>query len=99
MGRQLVDRGRDAPLEPERISQPTLVLWGEHDRVIPLAAGEELSGQIPGARLNVVRAAGHLPLEEQPEVCNRALLEFLAEPSEAALAPREGLAAKAETLG
>ncbi len=75
--RLLVDRRRDEPLTPERVSQPALVLWGEHDHWIPLARGEELAAAIPNARLVVVPSAGHLPLEEQPDFCNRALLEFL----------------------
>ena len=88
MGRQLVDRGRDAPLEPERISQPTLILWGEHDRVIPIATGDELAVRIPNARLVRIRSAGHLPLEEQPESSNAALLRFLQEGPEPAPVPR-----------
>jgi pimeloyl-ACP methyl ester carboxylesterase len=75
--KQLADRRRDTPAEPERIAQETLILWGEHDRVIPLERGEELARRIPHAALVVVRGAGHLPLEEEPEVCNRELLQFL----------------------
>jgi pimeloyl-ACP methyl ester carboxylesterase len=77
LGRQMRDRGREPVLDPGRITQPTLVLWGEHDRVIPLSTGEDLSRRIPGARFELVRGAGHLPLEEQPETCNRILAEFL----------------------
>ena len=77
LGAWLVDRGRDEPLAPERIAQPTLVLWGEHDRLLPLAEGEELARAIPNARLLLVPSSGHLPLEEQPTFCNRALLDFL----------------------
>ena len=42
-----------------------------------LAAGEAMAEQIPDARLVLVPSAGHLPLEEQPEFCNRELLKFL----------------------
>jgi pimeloyl-ACP methyl ester carboxylesterase len=77
VGRQLRDRGREPVLEPARIRQPTLVLWGEHDRIISLPAGQELAQRIDGARLEMIRSAGHLPLEEQPETCNRVILEFL----------------------
>ncbi|MDP3767593.1 MAG: alpha/beta fold hydrolase, partial [Dehalococcoidia bacterium] len=83
-GRLAVDRARDEPVRPEAIEQPTLILWGEHDRWLPLARGEELARLIPNARLVIVRSAGHLPLEEQPDVSNRALLEFLAAGSPAA---------------
>jgi pimeloyl-ACP methyl ester carboxylesterase len=62
----MAHRAWDLPVEPERITQPTLVLWGEHDRWIPVEHGEELAQRIPNARFAVVRSAGHLPLEEQP---------------------------------
>ena len=77
LGSLMVDRRRDEPLRPEEISAPTLILWGEHDRFLPPEAGEELAGRIPNARLELVPSAGHLPLEEQPDYCNRALLAFL----------------------
>ena len=53
---------RDAHL----ISQPTLLLWGENDREIPLADGERLHAEIPGSRLIVFLNCGHLPHEEYP---------------------------------
>jgi len=80
LGALLAHRSRDEPLAPERIQQPALILWGEHDRWLPLARGEELARRIPNARLLPIRTAGHLPLEEQPESCNRAILAFLRSP-------------------
>ena len=77
LGAWLVDRGRDEPLAPARIPQPTLILWGEHDRWLPPSRGEALARLIPNAKLVLVPSAGHLPLEEQPDFCNRALLAFL----------------------
>jgi pimeloyl-ACP methyl ester carboxylesterase len=69
----------DPPFYPEQVSQPTLVLWGEHDRWLPLEGGRELAASIPGARLEAVRSAGHMVLEEQPATSNRVLLDFLRE--------------------
>lgn len=82
-----VDRARDEPLALERIAQPTLVMWGEHDRWLPPRRGDELARRIPNARLLIIRGAGHLPLEEQPDVCNLALLEFLAPQSAVEASP------------
>jgi pimeloyl-ACP methyl ester carboxylesterase len=82
MAAQMAAHLRDQPVDVEAIQQPTLILWGEHDRVIPLERGEELARRIPNARLVVVPSAGHIPLEEQPEFCKRALRAFL-EPGEA----------------
>lgn len=78
------DRGGENPIDPHDITQPTLILWGEHDRVVPLSTGQALAQRIPDARFELIRSAGHLPLEEQPETCNRLLLEFLGAPEPAA---------------
>ncbi len=83
--KQLSDRRRDEAFDAGRLRQPTLILWGEHDRWIPLSTGEELARLTPNARLVAIRSAGHLPLEEQPALCNRELFEFLGTP--AAVAP------------
>jgi pimeloyl-ACP methyl ester carboxylesterase len=77
LSQQIRDRGKEPRLDPLKIQQPTLLLWGEHDRVVPLTAGEALSKSISGARLDVIRSAGHLPLEEQPESSSASILRFL----------------------
>lgn len=46
------------------ISTPTLILWGEEDRLIPLAAGEWLARTIPNAAFKPYPGIGHLPQEE-----------------------------------
>jgi pimeloyl-ACP methyl ester carboxylesterase len=77
--KQLNDRRKDSPFDARAIRQPTLLIWGEHDRVIRLSTGKELDQLIPSSRLLVSRSAGHLPLEEQPDECNRWLVEFLGD--------------------
>lgn len=52
--------------EAHRITHPTLLVWGEGDRDIPLIYGEQLHAQMPNARLVVFRNCGHLPQEEYP---------------------------------
>jgi pimeloyl-ACP methyl ester carboxylesterase len=95
--KQLSDRRKDPAFDPSEIRQPTLVLWGEHDRWVKLSAGEELARAIPNARLVTVHGAGHLPLEEQAELCNRELLSFLAAPAPAAAPPPVAEPATLET--
>jgi pimeloyl-ACP methyl ester carboxylesterase len=46
------------------ITAPTLILWGEEDRLIPLAAGRWLAKVMPGAKLKAYPNIGHLPHEE-----------------------------------
>jgi 3-oxoadipate enol-lactonase len=65
-----------------RISAPTLVIAGARDREVPLAAAEELAHGIPGARLVVLRGAGHLMHYERAGEVNRLLLTFLRAPSD-----------------
>ena len=61
-----------------RIQAPTLVLWGDDDRWIPIAHADRFVAAIPGARKVVIPACGHVPQEEKPEEVARLLLEFLA---------------------
>lgn len=59
------------------IQAPALILWGEHDHLVPLALGRQLHGHLPRARFVVIPGAGHVPMWEHPEAFNRELLSFL----------------------
>jgi len=61
----------------DHISAPTLVLWGEADRLIPLTLGRALAAGIPRAAFLSVPRAGHSVQEEAPEEVNRLVIEFL----------------------
>jgi pimeloyl-ACP methyl ester carboxylesterase len=52
--------------EAARITQPTLLVWGAHDRDVPLRYGERLHELIAHSRLHVFPDCGHLPQEERP---------------------------------
>ncbi len=54
----------------------TLLIWGERDGVVGLESGRELARTL-GAELRVLAGAGHLPYAEEPELCNRAMVEWL----------------------
>ncbi len=62
-----------------RIEAPTLVLWGDDDRWIPVAHADRFVAAIPGARKVLIPACGHVPQEEMPSEVSRLILEFLAE--------------------
>ena len=64
--------GRDAHL----IKQPTLIVWGEEDTVIPVWNGYKLHDAIPDARLVVVRHCGHIPQEEASETFASVVTKF-----------------------
>jgi pimeloyl-ACP methyl ester carboxylesterase len=42
-----------------KINIPTLVIWGENDSYVSLANGEKIAKLIPGARLEIIKRAGH----------------------------------------
>jgi pimeloyl-ACP methyl ester carboxylesterase len=56
---------------------PTLVIVGSEDVPDIRAIAELLAGSIPGARLEEIAGAGHLPSLERPDELNRLLLDFL----------------------
>ena len=58
---------------------PTLVVVGQEDHTTPLADAQVMATEIPGARLAVIPAAGHLSNLEQPEVFNDLVRNFVEE--------------------
>jgi pimeloyl-ACP methyl ester carboxylesterase len=61
-----------------RLSLPTLVVWGQQDRIIPVAHAQIAARTIPGARLQIFDRCGHMPMLEYPDEFNKLVLEFLA---------------------
>ena len=61
------------------IAQPTLVLWGENDPIIPLAHAHRAASRMPNARLHVFPACGHVPPWEYPGEFAERVLSFLGE--------------------
>ena len=61
-----------------RINRPALVLWGESDRIVGPEYGRAYAERIPGARFQLIPAAGHYPYLEQPEAFVQAVRAFLA---------------------
>jgi len=59
------------------ITHPTLVVWGEEDRVFPIAVGEELHQTIKGSRFIRIPNAGHIPQWERPDLVNQELITFI----------------------
>jgi len=61
----------------ERLTMPTLIIWGALDTWIPLSQGQRLQQLIPGANLVVFDTAGHVPMEEIPTETVAEYLSFL----------------------
>ena len=62
-----------------RVGVPTLVLWGDEDRIVAPSYGERLAQAIPVARFATIAAAGHYPPVEQPEAVADAITSFARE--------------------
>jgi 4,5:9,10-diseco-3-hydroxy-5,9,17-trioxoandrosta-1(10),2-diene-4-oate hydrolase len=61
----------------DAITQPTLITWGRHDALLPVANALTGAKQISNARLRVFENSAHAPMLEEPEAFNRTVLEFL----------------------
>ena len=59
------------------IRVPTLLLWGEDDRIAPLSMAEAFRRGLPDARLGSIPRCGHLPCIEQPQAFAESVLRFL----------------------
>jgi pimeloyl-ACP methyl ester carboxylesterase len=72
--------GYDPLTEEEiaNISAPTLILWGDEDRLIPVEAGRWLDRVMPHSQIVVYEGIGHLPHEEAPGATLAAAKAWLA---------------------
>ena len=61
----------------EDIKQPTLIVWGREDGLIPLSDGQRFKKEIPNSTLLVIEQCGHVPNFEKAAEFNMALLKFL----------------------
>ncbi len=68
-----------ADLQPRiaRVRAPTLVVWGDSDRIFPVSLGHRLARAIQGARLQVVSDCAHAPAEQYPEITAEMVLSHL----------------------
>jgi 3-oxoadipate enol-lactonase len=70
-------QGHDTWENLTRIQNPTLVIVGSEDALIPPENSMILSERIPHARLQVIEKVGHQLFIEEPDACNKAVLDFL----------------------
>jgi pimeloyl-ACP methyl ester carboxylesterase len=69
---------RDLRAELASVRAPSLLVWGEHDRLVPARIAEEWRRALPGSRL-VLLPGGHVPMWEAPAELAACLLAFLEE--------------------
>ena len=60
-----------------RIDRPTLVIWGDSDKLIPPAYGPAYRDLIPGSKLEIIKACGHVPHIEKTAECVALVSKFI----------------------
>lgn len=60
------------------IKVPALIIWGDHDGLLPLAWGERFAHAISGAKLVVISQSGHMPMIEKAAEFNQTVESWLA---------------------
>jgi pimeloyl-ACP methyl ester carboxylesterase len=68
---------------------PTMIVWGDNDRIIPVQQGYEAHDAIPGSRLEIFEGAGHFPHCEDPERFVEVLTDFMTSTAPAFLSPAQ----------
>lgn len=59
------------------IKVPTLILWGDHDHLIPVASAYKFHEDLPNDTLVILKNLGHVPMEEDPKASIIAVKEFI----------------------
>ncbi|MEP4890755.1 MAG: alpha/beta hydrolase [Aliiglaciecola sp.] len=59
------------------IKQPTLIIWGQEDRLIPVDLGRRFQEEIENSELVIFATLGHVPHEEDPDSTVKSVIDFL----------------------
>jgi pimeloyl-ACP methyl ester carboxylesterase len=62
-----------------RVKSPTLIVWGEQDRLAPPVYAEDFASRIANSRVEKFSGAAHIPQLEQLDAVSSAVTKFLAE--------------------
>lgn len=80
--RAVIDPGGQSVSAVNRLylvaQMPTLIVWGDQDKIIPLVHARQAHEAIPNSRLEVIQGAGHYPHVEDPARFGRILEDFLS---------------------
>jgi len=85
--RAVIDPGGQSVSAMDRLylasRMPTLIVWGDHDRIIPVVHAYKAHEAIPNSRLEIIEGVGHFPHVEEPIRFVEILVDFLetTEPS------------------
>ena len=62
-----------------RIDVPTLIIWGDQDKIFPVEYASAFKNLIPHAQTQILKDCGHVPHMDQPEAFYHSLKSFLSE--------------------
>jgi pimeloyl-ACP methyl ester carboxylesterase len=60
-----------------RITVPTLVVWGENDKLFPKEYAARWSERIPGCKVEIIPQCGHVPAIEKPDITAKKVLDLI----------------------
>jgi pimeloyl-ACP methyl ester carboxylesterase len=63
--------------EARSVTAPTMVVWGDRDRLFPLKQTKNVKQYMPKARIEVMQGVGHFPQIDAPEAFSRLVLDHL----------------------
>lgn len=74
---RIVGSTTDVTADLKRVAQPTLVLHGEIDRIVPLESARTLAATLPDSELQILDGCGHVPTLSRPKAVAEAMRAFL----------------------
>jgi len=74
---RMTKNDKAGPDRIKQVQQPTLIIWGDKDAIIPVEDAALFQEYIPHAQLKIYKGAGHIPMEEIPEISVADALAFL----------------------
>jgi pimeloyl-ACP methyl ester carboxylesterase len=84
------NRPLDLPSHLNELTQPTRVICGDDDRIVPTMQSLRLAAELPHAELVVIPDCGHIPQEERPEAFLQAIERFVSQPAVTSTTPADG---------
>jgi len=61
----------------EKIKTPTLIIWGENDKTLPVTDGYLMNKKIENSRLEIMKGIDHTPQIQAPELLTQKIIEFI----------------------
>jgi pimeloyl-ACP methyl ester carboxylesterase len=60
------------------VQAPTLIVWGDNDKIVPVSTAKRYVAALPNAKLEIIEACGHCVDLEQPEKLTSLVTPFVA---------------------